>query len=97
MYCPAWQRRLKHCAIPFVLAVVPLHAEALSELISLAFERNGELQAMRTRAVEARALVQQAGLRPNPNLDVSYGNGPVFGSAGETDFTVGLSDDRDRP
>ena len=91
MYFPAWPPRLGRCAIPLVLAIVPLHAATLPELISLAFERNGELQAMRARAVEARALVRQAGLRPNPNLDVSYGNGPVFGSAGETDFTVGVS------
>jgi cobalt-zinc-cadmium efflux system outer membrane protein len=91
MYSFAWLREFTHIAIPFVLAIVPLQAETLAGLITLAFDRNGELQAMRTRAVEARALVRQAGLRPNPNLEASYANGPVFGSTGETDFTVGVS------
>lgn len=77
------------CAV--VLSLVCLRGETLPDLISLALQRNGELQAMRARAVEARALVQQARLRPNPNLDVTYANGPVFGSTGETDISAGIS------
>lgn len=91
MYFFARPSRLMRWAIPLVLGMANMHAETLSDLISLAFERNGDLQAMRTRAVEARALIAQASLRPNPNLEVSYGNGPVFGSPGETDFTASVS------
>ena len=86
-----WLRQLTRRSSPIVLAIATLHAETLPELIALAFQRNGELQSLRTRTVEARALVEQTRLRPNPNLEVSYGNGPVFGSAGETDFTAGVS------
>lgn len=91
MYFYAWRRRLARIAILFVLAILRLHAETLPELVALAFERNGDLQSMRKRAVEASALVHQARLRPNPNLDASYSNGPIIGSTGETDFTVGIS------
>lgn len=91
MYFSAWPRGLMRCAIPLLLGVAGLSGETLPDLVSLAFQRNSELQAMRTRAVEARALVQQARLRPNPNLEASYSNGPVFGSTGETDFSAGVS------
>jgi cobalt-zinc-cadmium efflux system outer membrane protein len=74
-----------------VVLGVALRAETLPELVSLALARNHELLAMRKRAVEARALVQQARLRPNPNLEVSYSNGPMLGSTGETDFSAGIS------
>lgn len=38
------------------------------EAVRVALENNGELQAMRREADAARALVKQAGLRPNPKL-----------------------------
>ncbi len=91
MYFFAWLRQHTRIAIPLVLAIVRLQAETLPELIAISFERNNELRAMRSRAVEARALVRQASLRPNPNLEASYSNGPIFGSTGETDFSVGVS------
>src|SRR6185369_15334351 len=41
------------------------------QAVALAFENNGELQASRKEVEAARALVKQAGLRPNPKLDAS--------------------------
>jgi len=91
MYFFAWLRRHSRIAIPLVFAILRMQAETLPELIAISLKRNNELQAMRSRAVEARALVRQARLRPNPNLEASYSNGPILGSTGETDFSVGIS------
>lgn len=41
------------------------------QAVALALENNGELLALRKEADAARALVKQAGLRPNPTLDTS--------------------------
>jgi cobalt-zinc-cadmium efflux system outer membrane protein len=39
--------------------------------VALALENNGEIQALRKEVEAARALVKQAGLRPNPKLEAS--------------------------
>lgn len=39
--------------------------------VALALENNGEIQALRKEVEAARALVRQAGLRPNPKLEAS--------------------------
>ncbi|HEX8268160.1 MAG TPA: TolC family protein [Pyrinomonadaceae bacterium] len=41
------------------------------ELVAYALANNAELAAMRSEATAAEALVRQASLRPNPNLEVS--------------------------
>ncbi len=41
------------------------------EVVALAIENNGELQAMRKEVEASRAMVKQAGLRPNPTLMAS--------------------------
>src|ERR1700749_2584027 len=41
------------------------------EAVARALASNGELLAMRAELEAARALVMQAGVRPNPRLDVS--------------------------
>ena len=41
------------------------------QAVALALENNGELQAVRKEVEAARALVKQAGLRPNPTLAAS--------------------------
>ncbi len=91
MHLSAWLRLAARSLAPFPLLFIPLYAESLPDLVTLALSRNGDLQAMRKRSDEVRGLIRQAQLRPNPNLDVSYSNGPVFGSEGETDISIGLS------
>jgi len=39
--------------------------------VALALENNGEIQALRKEVEASRAIVRQAGLRPNPKLDAS--------------------------
>ena len=41
------------------------------QAVALALENNGEIQALRKEVEAARALVKQAGLRPNPKLTAS--------------------------
>ncbi|MBK7393794.1 MAG: TolC family protein [Chloracidobacterium sp.] len=41
------------------------------QAVAQALDNNGEFQAMRKEVEAARALVKQAGLRPNPKLDLS--------------------------
>lgn len=41
------------------------------QAVALALENNGELQAVRKEVEAARALIKQAGLRPNPTLNAS--------------------------
>jgi cobalt-zinc-cadmium efflux system outer membrane protein len=41
------------------------------ELVSLAIAKNAELEAMRKEAAAAEQLIKQAGLRPNPSVELS--------------------------
>ena len=63
----------------------------LAELTQLALEGNAELRAVRQEIAAARGFVSQAGLRPNPGLDVAVGMGRPFGSAGEREFDIGYA------
>gem|GEM_PF-4180172 len=47
------------------------NGKTADELVSYALANNAELAAMRSEATAAEALVRQAGLRPNPSLEVS--------------------------
>ena len=68
----------------------PKQGSSSADLVSLALSSNGELAAARLNIERARARVQQAGLRPNPSLDVERQNG-VFNSPGESATMVGVS------
>ena len=62
-----------------------------SALARAALEKNGELQAARLEAAKARARLKQAGLRPNPVLQVERVTGRVVGDSAERGFSVGVS------
>ena len=65
--------------------------DSLQQLIEHAFRYNPDLLAARQRLAEAQGLLRQAGLRPNPALNVAVANGDVLGSRGEREFEVGYS------
>jgi cobalt-zinc-cadmium efflux system outer membrane protein len=58
------------------------------QLVQSAFSRNADLRAARERSTEAAGLLLQAGLRPNPGLDVNYSEGALLGSHGEREVSV---------
>jgi outer membrane protein, heavy metal efflux system len=60
------------------------------DLVRHALAANAELAAARLDIERRRARLQQAGLRPNPTLDVGQQNG-VFNSPGERETMVGIS------
>jgi cobalt-zinc-cadmium efflux system outer membrane protein len=49
----------------------PINGKTVSEVVALALTNNAELIAMRNEAEAGEALLRQAGLRPNPALEVS--------------------------
>ncbi len=51
----------------------PVNGLPADDLVRYAFERNGELRAARQMIAEARGRLRQAGFRPNPMLESSYG------------------------
>ena len=63
----------------------------LRQLIAIAQRDNKDLQAARYAIEIGRARLLQAGLRPNPRLDVSARSGFLFGNAGEYSKTVAIS------
>src|SRR5205823_2797474 len=56
-----------------------------------ALAQNKSLQAAREQLRQAEARLTQAGLRPNPSLDVSSSTDVVFANEGETGFALTLS------
>ncbi len=60
-------------------------------LVDLALSRNLELLAARERLAEAQGLLLQAGLRPNPAIDISLANGDVLNSSGERELSFAYS------
>jgi cobalt-zinc-cadmium efflux system outer membrane protein len=63
----------------------------LEQVQRLALERNADLLAVRQEIAAARGFLTQAGLRPNPGLDMSFGTGRPLGSSGEQDFEIGYA------
>jgi cobalt-zinc-cadmium efflux system outer membrane protein len=49
----------------------PVTGKTVDELVSIALENNAELLAIRKEAEAGEALLRQAGLRPNPTVDIS--------------------------
>ncbi len=64
---------------------------SLQELVEEAVKRNPDLLAARQRMAEAQGLLRQAGMRPNPAIDVSVANGDILASPGERQFEVAYS------
>lgn len=56
-----------------------------------AFEANRELAAARLDLERGRARLRQAGLRPNPTVDVQQTSGQLTGSPDEREFSVGVA------
>jgi len=63
----------------------------VQQLVHLALSRNAGLLAARERLAEAQGLLRQAGLRPNPAVDISFANGDALNSSGERELSVGYS------
>ena len=63
----------------------------LTALIDAALRDNKDLQAARHAVDGARARLQQAGLGPNPRLELAGRNDAVFSNAGEYAVSVGFS------
>lgn len=66
-------------------------SRTLDELIQMALANNQDIAARRQRIPEAKGTLQQAGLRPNPELDTSLGNGAVIGNSGLWSGAIGFS------
>ncbi len=77
------------CAILAASAALP--QDSLQRLIEHALKNNPDLLAARQRLAEAQGLLRQAGLRPNPALNVAVANGDALGSSSERGFEVGYS------
>ncbi|MGE5568164.1 MAG: TolC family protein [Rhodospirillales bacterium] len=85
------------CAALFALASFPqspageASADSLAQLVELALRRNPNLLAARQRLAEAQGLLRQAGIRPNPSINVAFASGAPLGSHGERLFEAGYS------
>ena len=69
----------------------PLQGASSIDLVQRALTSNLELAAARLEISRARARLRQAGLRPNPSLDVEEITGGLTGPAGERETSIGLS------
>jgi cobalt-zinc-cadmium efflux system outer membrane protein len=63
----------------------------VDELVETAFRQNADLLAARQSRAEARGLLMQAELRPNPTLEANITSGSVLSSPGERELTIGYS------
>lgn len=63
----------------------------LAEIVKRSFDTNGEIKIARLEVDKARARLVQAGLRPNPTLEVQQSSGRLVGSSGEHELSVGIS------
>lgn len=69
----------------------PLQGASSNEIVRRALTANGELAAARLEIERARARLRQAGLRPNPTIDVEQTTGRFTGSPGESETSVGIA------
>jgi outer membrane protein, heavy metal efflux system len=63
----------------------------VDDLVRRALQSNGELAAARLDLERGRARIRQAGLRPNPTLDLEQTTGRFTGSSDERDSSVGVA------
>ena len=73
------------------LTAVPTGALRLDQLIALAERDNKDLQAARYAIDIARARLLQAGLRPNPRLDLAARSDFLFNNEGEYAISAAIS------
>ncbi len=64
---------------------------SLAEIVKLAFETNSEIKIAGLEVDKAKARLTQAGLRPNPALEVEQSSGRLLGSPGNSEFSTGIS------
>ncbi|MBK7935096.1 MAG: TolC family protein [Acidobacteria bacterium] len=57
----------------------------------MAFETNSEIKIAQLEVDRAKARLTQAGLRPNPTLEVEQSSGRLLGSPGDSEFSTGIS------
>lgn len=83
---------IRRTLMGFLAALLPLFGQlSMEQATSMALEKNRELLALRQRIPEAAGARLQAGLRPNPTLDVSLSNGAIVRNNGYWDGAVGYS------
>ena len=68
----------------------PVNGVSSIDLVHQALTSNSEMVAARLEVERARARLRQAGLRPNPTLDLERTNG-VLDSPGERNASIGLT------
>lgn len=76
---------------PSALYVDQVNGLDMDTLVRRALQHNADLLATRQQIVEARGVRRQAGLFPNPGLDVSFTTGSFLGSANEREIAVGYA------
>lgn len=72
-------------------AASQITALAPADLIRRAFDANRELAAARLDLERGRARLRQAGLRPNPTLDIEHTTGRLTGSPDERELSLGFA------
>lgn len=83
-------------SVPFLTPLLaryfdPLQGVSSNDLVRRALASNAELLAARLEIERARARLRQAGLRPNPTIDVEQTTGRFTGAAGESEVSVGVA------
>ena len=79
--------------VPGAFATDSANAMQLAQLIDVALRDNKDLQAARYAVDIGRARLEQAGMRPNPRLDLSSRSDLLFGNDGEYNNAVMISQD----
>lgn len=69
----------------------PVQGTSSNDLVRRALASNGELAAARIEIERARARLRQAGLRPNPTLDLEQTTGRFTTSPGESETSIGVA------
>lgn len=69
----------------------PVQGETSASIVRRALAANGDLAAARIEIQRARARLRQAGLRPNPILDLEQSSGRYTGSSGEGETSIGVA------
>ena len=77
------------CLLPMVHAQAQNAANNLDALVQSALANNRELLATRLRLAEAEGLLRQAGVRPNPTLEIEGGTGRPLRTTGEEEYSAG--------
>lgn len=84
-----WRISVFSAALVCSLPTTHVQAQSLDTLVQTAFERSREILATRQRLVEAQGLLRQAGVRPNPTLEIEGGTGRPLGTQGEEEYSAG--------